>query len=67
MGASQQVAGAEAWGWWVALPTPLLALVLWLLAQEGKRRSKEEMHVLKHFVDDALGCDCFALSEADRW
>lgn len=64
MGASQQVVGAFAWGWWVALPTPMLALVLWLVAQEGKRRSKDEMGQLKHFVDDALGCDCFALAEA---
>ncbi|MEX1132510.1 MAG: hypothetical protein WEC15_04725 [Flavobacteriales bacterium] len=64
MGASQQVVGAFAWGWWVALPTPFLAVVLWLVAQEGQRRSKAEMGLLKHFVDDALGCDCFALAEA---
>ncbi len=63
MGASQQVVGTFAWGWWMALPTPFLALVLWLLAQEGKRRSKGEMGLLKHFVDDALGCDCFDLAE----
>jgi hypothetical protein len=64
MGASQQVVGTFAWGWWVALPTPFLALVLWLLAQEGKRRSKGSMRTLKEFVDGALGCDCFALAEA---
>lgn len=63
MGTSQQIVGAFAWGWWAALPTPFLALVLWLLAQEGKRRSKQEMQVLKSFVDGALGCDCFALAE----
>jgi hypothetical protein len=38
--------------------------VLWLLSQEGKRRSKAEMRMLKNFVDGALGCDCFALADA---
>jgi hypothetical protein len=64
IGTSQQVVGSFAWGWWAALPTPILALVLWLLAQEGKRRSKDEMRTLKNFVDGALGCDCFALAES---
>ena len=63
IGTSQQIVGAFTWGWWLALPTPFLALFLWLLAQEGKRRSREEMHRLKAFVDEALGCDCFALAE----
>lgn len=65
MGASQQVAGAEPWAWWLVFPTPILALVLWLLAQEGKRRAREGTRTLKLFVDDALGCDCFALSQMD--
>jgi hypothetical protein len=65
MGASQQVVGAFAWGWWVALPTPFLALTLWLMAQEGKRRAQDDMLDLKHFVDAALGCDCFALAEPE--
>lgn len=64
IGTSQQIVGAFEWGWWMALPTPFLALVLWLLAQEGKRRSKDEMRIMKTFVDEALGCDCFALAEA---
>jgi hypothetical protein len=63
IGTSQQIVGAFAWGWWVALPTPLMAMALWLMAQEGKRRSKDEMRNLKTFVDDALGCDCFTLAE----
>lgn len=63
MGVSQQIVGSFAWGWWVALPTPFLALGLWILAQEGKRRARDEMRLLKHFVDGALGCDCFALAE----
>ena len=64
MGVSQQIVGSFAWGWWVALPTPFFAIALWVIAQEGKRRSREEMRFLKHFVDGALGCDCFALAEA---
>lgn len=63
MGTSQQIVGAAPWGWWVALPTPFLAVVLWLLAQEGKRRSRDEMRLLNDFVDQALGCDCMALAE----
>lgn len=63
MGVSQQVVGSFAWGWLVAMPTPFLAFGLWILAQEGKRRSKDEMRFLKTFVDGALGCDCFALAE----
>jgi hypothetical protein len=65
MGVSQQVVGAFAWGWWVALPTPLLALVIWLMSQEGKRRAQDDMLALKHFVDAALGCDCFALAGSE--
>lgn len=63
IGTSQQIVGAFPWGWWLALPTPFLALVLWLLAQEGKRRSKDQMRALKQFVDQALGCDCFAMAD----
>jgi hypothetical protein len=63
IGTSQQIVGAFAWGWWVALPTPLLAVTLWLMAQEGKRRSKEEMRKLKSFVDKALGGDRLTLAE----
>ena len=66
IGTAQLVVGAFAWGLWMALPTPFLALGLWLLAQEGKRRAKDQMRTLKGFVDEALGCDCFALAEAER-
>ncbi|MCB9170589.1 MAG: hypothetical protein H6597_01785 [Flavobacteriales bacterium] len=59
---SQQVVGADPWGWLLAAPTPIIAVVLWLVAQAGKLRSREEMHALKRFVDEALGCDCLALA-----
>jgi hypothetical protein len=63
IGVSQQVVGAQTWGFWLVAPTPFLALGLWALAQVGKVRSRDDMHLLKHFVDEALGCDCFALAE----
>jgi hypothetical protein len=44
-------------------PAPIVALGLWILAQIGKRRARSGMHALKRFVDEALGCDCLALSE----
>lgn len=62
IGVSQQIVGADPWGFLLVAPTPFFALVLWLMAQAGKVRSRDEMRVLKVFVDDALGCDCFALA-----
>ena len=62
IGVSQQIVGADPWGFLLVAPTPFIALVLWLMAQGGKVRSRDEMRVLKVFVDDALGCDCFALA-----
>ncbi len=63
LGISQKMVGTTPWGLWAALPTPFMALFLWIMAQEGKRRSKDDMLDLKHFIDASLGCDCFALAE----
>ena len=60
---AQQMVKETVWGYYLVAPAPLLGLGLWLLAQGGKRRSRDEMRTLKTFVDDALGCDCFALAE----
>lgn len=65
IGVSQQIVGADAWGFLMVAPAPFIALVLWLMAQAGKRRSRDEMRTLKVFVDQALGCDCFALAMQD--
>ena len=65
IGVSQQIVGADAWGFLMVAPTPFIALMLWLMAQAGKRRSRDEMRTLKVFVDQALGCDCFALAMQD--
>ena len=63
LGMAQQMVKETVWGYYLVAPAPLLGLGLWLLAQGGKRRSRDEMRTLKTFVDDALGCDCFALAE----
>jgi hypothetical protein len=63
LGMAQQMVDDTPWGYFLVAPMPVIGLGLWLLAQGGKRRSKDEMRTLKNFVDQALGCDCFALSE----
>jgi hypothetical protein len=63
IGVGQQVVGAETWGFMMVVPTPFIAVLLWTLAQGGKRRAREHMRALKRFMDEALGCDCFALAE----
>ncbi|MBL7963340.1 MAG: hypothetical protein JNM31_05775 [Flavobacteriales bacterium] len=65
IGVAQGIVGAPVWGYLLVAPTPFIALVLWLLAQEGKRRSQDAMRALKTFVDEALGCDCFRLAEEE--
>jgi hypothetical protein len=63
LGMAQQMVSDTPWGYFLVAPMPAVGLVLWLLAQGGKRRSRDEMRTLKNFMDQALGCDCFALSE----
>lgn len=53
------------WGLYGAVILLVCAVGLWLLAQAGKRRAKAEMHRLKHFLDEALGCDCLSLAVPD--
>jgi hypothetical protein len=65
IGVSQQIVGTDAWGFLMVAPAPFIALMLWLMAQAGKQRSRDEMRTLKVFVDQALGCDCFALAMQD--
>lgn len=63
LGMAQQMVNETVWGYYLVVPLPFIGLGLWLLAQGGKRRSRAEMRTLKTFVDEALGCDCFALAE----
>ena len=67
LGFAQVSLGHMGWGF-RALPVGAVgAVVLFLLARAGRQRATGEMRVLKHFVDDALGCDCFklAMDQAD--
>ena len=64
LGFSQWSLGSTPWGFW-ALPVSGLGVgVLIFLARAGHQRAHDEMRVLKTFVDEALGCDCFKLAEA---
>lgn len=63
IGVSQSIVGADTWGYYMVVPAPFIAVALWLLAQEGRRRSRREQERMKYFVDEALGCDCFRLAE----
>lgn len=64
LGLSQWTVGDAAWGFW-ALPVAAIGVVVMIvLARTGHQRAHDEMRVLKRFVDDALGCDCFKLAEA---
>ncbi len=64
LGFSQLTVGDTPWGFW-ALPVAVIGVVVMVvLARTGHQRAHEEMRVLKRFVDDALGCDCFKLAEA---
>lgn len=65
IGSAQVMMAELPWGFYAMLPLLALAVVLWLLAQEGKRRSRSAMLGLKHFVDEALGCDCFRLADEE--
>lgn len=66
LGVAQLALKHNAWGFWGVAPAALLAVVLLYLAREGRSKATEEMRILKRFVDDALGCDCFKLAEAQR-
>lgn len=63
IGVSQQIVGAEPWGYLMVLPAPFLAIALFILARVGKERAREQTHRLKRALDEALGCDCIALAD----
>jgi hypothetical protein len=64
LGLAQWTVGEDPWGFW-ALPVALVGvMVMVVLARTGHQRAHDEMRILKLFVDEALGCDCFKLAEA---
>ena len=63
LGMSQWTLKKDMWVFWF-LPIALIGMLLmYFISFEGKKLSKNEMYRLKHFVDDALGCDCIALAD----
>ncbi len=54
------------WGIWVLLAGILGMALMYFISYEGKKLSRDEMIQLKQFVDEALGCDCIALADAQR-
>lgn len=64
IGFSQWSLDESAWAFWLVPGTLIPAGLLYFAAWEGKRLAHDEMRLLKNFLDEALGCDCFALAEA---
>ncbi|GAB5539918.1 MAG: hypothetical protein Salg2KO_20210 [Salibacteraceae bacterium] len=55
------------WGFWILLAGLIGIGLMYFTSYEGKKLSRNEMIQLKQFVDDALGCDCIALAEKQRF
>lgn len=63
LGLSQWTLKKDMWGWWF-LPLALLGMgLMYFISYEGKKLSRDEMISLKGYVDNALECDCFIMSE----
>lgn len=66
MGTSQWSMDNTPWGLWIFGVAAILGGILHLASLEGQRLSRDEMRLMKQFLDQALGCDCFQLSEQQR-
>jgi hypothetical protein len=51
--------GGLAWGLYLVLLGLAGWLFLFFFAEEGKRRNRDQTELLKVFIDNALGYDCF--------
>jgi hypothetical protein len=58
----QWTLGQAPWGFYMAVAGLCAGLFVWFLSVEGKRRAQDEMGLLRTFMNDALGCDDFAVS-----
>lgn len=65
MGISQRMLGEAPWALHATWILIVLGVGIWLLAQAGKRWSREQMLALKRFVDGAMGCDCLSLASEE--
>jgi hypothetical protein len=63
VGFIQWTLGVSPWGFYMAVAGLSAGLFVWFLSEEGKRRARDEMGLLRTFMDDALACDHFAASE----
>ena len=62
LGIAQHMLGHTPWGYYM-VPFVLVGLgVLIHLERTGRQRATSDMHYLKRFVDEALGCDCLKLA-----
>jgi hypothetical protein len=62
LGIALHMLGHTPWGYYM-VPFVLVGLgILIHLERTGRRRAHADMHYLKRFVDEALGCDCLKLS-----
>lgn len=66
IGTSQWSMDKTPWGLWIFGAAAILGGVLHLASLEGQRLSRDEMRLMKQFLDKSLGCDCFQLSEAQK-
>lgn len=55
--------GEKPWGIYMAVAGLCAGLFIWFLSEEGKRRAKDEMDLLRTFMNDALGGDHFQIRE----
>jgi len=66
LGLSQWTLNKPMWAFWI-VPAALLGMtLLYFISKQGKKLAEQEMWFLKHFVDEALGCDCFEESTKQK-
>ena len=66
LGLSQWQLDRTMWGFWIVGTSLGLGGLLHLGILEGQRLARDEMRLLKHFLDEALDCDCFQVSEDQK-
>ncbi len=62
----QWSAREKPWGIYMAAGGLCAGLFIWFLSEEGKRRAKDEMDLLRTFMNDALQTDQFSVREKER-
>lgn len=60
---AQWYTGEKPWGIYLAAAGLFAGLFIWFLSEEGKRRAKDEMDLLRTFMNDALDGDHLEIRE----